>query len=118
MKILLIVAHGSRQEFANQHLKRLTADIGADVEGRFDKVQCAFLQFNGPFVIDTIAELVAEGATQIVLFPYFLSEGSHVTSDIPGLVKEAKRLYAGVIFEIAPMLGEIQGLKELILGVL
>jgi len=118
MKILLIVAHGSRQKAANKHLKRLVADLGTGMEGRFDKVACAFLQFNGPFVIDTLAELIAEGATHIVIFPYFLSEGSHVTSDIPKLVQEAKQLHAGVTFEVAPMLGEMKGLKDLILGVL
>ncbi|MBU2647190.1 CbiX/SirB N-terminal domain-containing protein [bacterium] len=117
MKALLIVAHGSRQREANRFLESLSAEIAAEADGKFDMVESAFLQFNGPYAIDIIADLIEKGADHIVVFPYFLSEGRHVLTDIPNLIQEAQVQYPGVVIEARPMLGEIRGLKDLILDV-
>ncbi len=115
MKALLIVAHGSRQKDANRFLETLSAEIAADTSGKFALVQCAFLEFNGPFVNKSIADLVLKGARHIVVFPFFLLSGSHVTTDLPKLIMEAMVLYPDVVFETAIFLGGIKGLKNLIL---
>ncbi len=115
MNALLIVAHGSRQKDANRFLETLSTEIAAEAGDSFSMVQCAFLQYNGPFVADGIADLVAKGANHIVVFPFFLAAGSHVISDLPNLVRKAKEKYPQVTFETASFLGEIKGLKNLIL---
>lgn len=115
MKALLIVAHGSRKIDANQKLEDLTTELAETAKPHFDRVVCAFLQFNGPYAADVIAELVAAGIDHIVVFPFFLAEGSHVTSDIPALVQTAGKQYPGVVFETAPFLGEIKELSHLVL---
>ena len=115
MKALLIVAHGSRRKDANRFLEILAEELAADAKGKFALVQCAFLQFNGPFAAESIADLISKGARHIVVFPFFLAAGSHVVADIPNLILEAEEKYPDVQFETATFLGGAQGLKDLIL---
>lgn len=115
MKALLIVAHGSRKANANRYLEHLTADIRSAAGDRFSRVECAFLQYNGPYAADTIAALVDDGIRHITIFPYFLAAGGHVTSDIPTLVESARAAHPNLVIETTPFLGEVKGLKDLIL---
>jgi len=115
MKALLIIAHGSRRADANRHLERLTSGIAAEAGDRFSKVRCAYLQHSKPLAGEVIAELVEQGVNHITLLPFFLSEGGHVRSDIPELVRSAGERFPEVVFEIKPFLGELTGLKALIL---
>lgn len=114
-KALLIIAHGSRRADANRYLEKLPAELEADIKDRFLKVACAYLQFNGPYAWDTISELVQEGVRHIVIFPFFLSAGGHVTSDIPELIQQAEAQFPDVVFETITFLGGLKGLKDLIL---
>lgn len=115
MKVLLIVAHGSRQPTANAEIASLAEAVGPIATGRFDLVRSAFLQLTEPLIPETIAELVAEGATEIVVFPFFIAAGSHVLTDIPDLVAEARRTYPEVVFRVTPHLGACQGIAPFIL---
>ncbi|NQU66082.1 MAG: CbiX/SirB N-terminal domain-containing protein [SAR324 cluster bacterium] len=115
MNALLIVAHGSRQKDANRFLEALSAEIAAEADDKFAMVQCTFLEFNGPFAGESIADLVSKGAQHIVVFPFFLSAGRHVAIDLPNLIGQAETKYPQVVFEIATFLGGIKGLKNIIL---
>ncbi len=115
MRALLIIAHGSRQKDANRFLETLSKELAAEAKDKFALVQCAFLQFNGPFADESIVDLISKGARQIVVFPFFLGAGSHVSVDIPNLVIEAQAKYPDILFETATFLGGVKGLKNLIL---
>ncbi|MEJ2639557.1 MAG: CbiX/SirB N-terminal domain-containing protein [Desulfosarcinaceae bacterium] len=116
MKALLIAAHGSRQPAANAEIASLSESIAAIAGGGFDRVRCAFLQLTDPLIPDVIAELVAGGADEIVVFPFFIAAGSHVKSDIPDLVAEAREAYPEVVFRVAPHLGASEGIARFILN--
>ena len=115
MKVLPIAAHGSRKPAANAEIKALSESIAAIAAGRFDRVRCAFLQLTDPVIPEVIADLVAEGADEIVVFPFFIAAGSHVRSDIPHLVAEAREAYPEVVFRVAPHLGACEGIARFIL---
>jgi sirohydrochlorin ferrochelatase len=115
MKALLIAAHGSRKPAANDEIATLAAAIAAIAAGRFDRVRCAFLQLTAPLIPEVIAELVADGADEIVIFPFFIAAGSHVKSDIPNLVAEARGHHPHVRFRVAPHLGACEGIARFIL---
>jgi sirohydrochlorin ferrochelatase len=59
--------------------------------------------------------LVARGATRIVVFPYFIAAGAHVSSDLPRLIHHAKTAYPDVEFVLTLHLGKCNGIKKLIL---
>lgn len=115
MKALLIVAHGCRIDAANDEVFRLAECIEQNAEPKFDRVAGAFLEITSPQVEAAIANLIGEGATEIMVFPYFLVGGTHVAKDIPRIIKAASEKYPDVEFETSPHLGGLQGIDNLIL---
>lgn len=116
MNGLLIVAHGSRKPQSNQEVFELTTRIEAMAANDFDLVRCAFMQFASPSFPSQIEALIADGADTIVVFPYFIGAGSHVTADIPALVKTAAEHHPGISIRVTPHLGKVDGIQALILG--
>ena len=115
MKALLIAAHGSRKPAANAEIQSLAEAVADLAVGCFDRVDCAFLQLTEPLIPETIARLVTEGAEEIVVFPFFIAAGSHVLTDIPAIIAEARSTYPAVVFRVAPHLGACKGVTRYIL---
>lgn len=62
-----------------------------------------------PTIEQAFDRCVEAGAKKIVLHPFFLSPGRHVTSDIPKLMQAAARRHP----EVAWVISEPLGLQEL-----
>jgi len=116
MKALLIIAHGSRRKEANDEVRRLADRIRENAGPSFSLVASGFLEISSPQVDSAIADLVDEGATEIMIFPHFLTTGTHVANDIPRIIEEEKAIHAHVTFELLPHLGALQGISTLILN--
>ena len=82
---------------------------------REDCVKVAYLQFAEPGIPDTIKECVKQGAKKVILHPFFLSSGMHVTKDIPGMIEEARELYPGVEFIYTEPLGIHEKLAHIVM---
>jgi precorrin-8X/cobalt-precorrin-8 methylmutase len=65
--------------------------------------------------MDTIRERVEHGIKKIILHPFFLSPGMHVTKDIPELIEEARGLYPGVEFIYTEPLGIHEKLANIVM---
>ncbi len=114
MNGLLVVAHGSRKKPSNEEVLALARQIGKLAAGVYDRVACGFVQFAEPTVESQIEMLVSEGVENIVLFPYFLGSGSHVSNDIPQLVQQTHIRHPDVRLRVTPHLGKLNGLAQLI----
>ena len=106
MKSLLLVAHGSRRPESNQEIEAVVASLRNKTLENFSQVQCAFLELAQPSIPQAIDELVSAGATEIVVLPYFLSEGRHVYEDIPAIIKEKQHQHKNTKLFMTPYLGE------------
>lgn len=115
MKALLIIAHGSRNEAANNEVLQMAARLEAMTASAFDRVAHAYLEIADPPVDQAVDALAAFGIDEISVFPYFLASGSHVASDVPRLVGEAEEKHPRIRFDILPYLGALEGLDSLIL---
>lgn len=115
MKALLIIAHGSRNETANDEVCRLAESIAHHAGPLFDEVAHAYLEIADPRVDVAIGHLLKAGVTEIKVFPYFLASGTHVASDIPRLIDEAGKMHPQTEFSILPYLGALQEIPGLIL---
>lgn len=113
MKCLLIIAHGSRREASNDEVRKLTSDIARQAGQDFALVDCAFLELAKPSIPDGISACIAKGATHILILPYFLSAGRHVTEDIPTEVSQTQSSYPDVRIDIAPYLGAHDAIAKL-----
>ena len=58
-----------------------------------------------PSIKQAVAACVANGASTIIVAPYFLSKGRHIQDDIPALVEEALTEYPDVVCMIAAPIG-------------
>jgi sirohydrochlorin ferrochelatase len=115
MNSLLLVAHGSRREASNDEIRTLTGTLHRQAGNCFDEVSCAFLELAEPSIPDGIRNCIERGANHVTVFPYFLSAGRHVTSDIPAEVNQIAREHPEITIMIAPYLGAAGAMSELIL---
>ena len=115
MRTLLLVAHGSRMTSSNDTVAALAEKLRPRLANYgFDLIAHAFLELTEPSILDG-DELVASGATQVVVLPYFLAPGTHVVDDVPELVSAARERYPNVSFTVMSHLGGVDGMVDLIL---
>lgn len=100
---LLLIAHGSRREEANADLERLADSLRE--RGPYPIVACAYLELAEPTIIDAAAACIARGAEQVLLLPYFLAAGIHVTRDLHSARDELRACHANIRFELCEPIG-------------
>ena len=100
---VLLIAHGSRRQAANDDLVKL-AELVRE-RGAYSVVEIGYLELAEPTIPQGIARCVEQGAQQVLMLPYFLSAGSHVVEDLEGSRQEAAEKYPHVRFQLCPPLG-------------
>jgi sirohydrochlorin ferrochelatase len=110
---LLLVDHGSRFKEANDML----ADVAALVKrlSGLDCVHYAHMELAEPTIEQGFETCVREGATAVVVHPYFLSPGRHSTSDIPRMVAEAAKAFPKIQHCVTEPLGLHAKICEVVL---
>lgn len=115
MKILMLVAHGSRNQNANDEVSRLATRVEGLGQGNFEAVVPAFLELANPDIHQGIERCAEMGASEIIVVPYFLAAGKHVTRDIPLELECARTRYPHISIETTQYLGENEAMAELII---
>lgn len=113
---ILLLGHGSPKKDANK-LDQMAAMLHTMLHAgcRENCVKVAYLQFAEPGIMDTIRDSVSRGAKKVVLHPFFLSAGLHVTKDIPEMIEEARGLYPEVTFVYTEPLGIHEKLAHIVM---
>jgi sirohydrochlorin ferrochelatase len=99
---LLLIAHGSRHAEANDDLRLLAQRLR---ERGHPVVIASFLELAEPGIDAGAALCVAQGATRVVLVPYFLSAGTHVQRDLTAARDRLAKAHPGIEFRLAEPLG-------------
>jgi sirohydrochlorin ferrochelatase len=115
MKFLLLIAHGSRRQGANDEIRQLGERVAGLDDNDYDGVVTAFLELAEPDIQQGIAKCVEQGAESIVVMPYFLASGNHVIKDIPGEIACAMAARPSVDIEISRYLGSSDSMASLVL---
>lgn len=103
MKTALIVfAHGSTVESANQSVRNVVAEMAQ--LGDFQLVETAFLEGGRPDLAGAVDLLSNQGADRICVVPYFLTSGTHLKRDLPKLVDACKTAHPHLDFLVSPPL--------------
>ncbi|MBW3539839.1 MAG: CbiX/SirB N-terminal domain-containing protein [Planctomycetes bacterium] len=100
---VLLIAHGSRREEANRDLVRLAEIVRS--RRPFRTVEIAYLEVTAPTIPDGARRAAASGAKRVLMLPYFLSAGSHVTEDLERHRAEAARTHPQSEFILCQPLG-------------
>ena len=114
MKALLLVAHGSRRQQSNDEVDKLAEQLRERCGQEYQIVHAAFLELADTLIPDGIRRCAKEGATEIVVLPYFLNSGRHVVTDIPEEVDSVRDELPGVDIKLASHLGASSVMLDLL----
>jgi sirohydrochlorin ferrochelatase len=115
MKALLLVAHGSRRKQSNDEVVMLADKLKSRTD-QYDIIHAGFLELAETLIPDGIKKCVDDGASSIVVLPYFLNSGRHVIEDIPEIVNQAKLSYPDVDIRVAPHVGASEQMMGLLIS--
>ncbi len=96
----MVFGHGSSRASANQAVRRVAAQ--AAEEGHWVLHETAFLEAD-PRLAHAVEKLIAAGADNVLILPYFLTLGVHLERDLPALVHELQARYS-IPIRVAPPL--------------
>ncbi len=102
---LVVFAHGSSVPEANEAVRRVAADTarhcGVELWSE------AFLDPVRPDLAAAVERLTSEGATRIVVTPYFLTMGMHLQKDLPRILNAVSESHPGIeILRALPLDGD------------
>jgi sirohydrochlorin ferrochelatase len=109
---LLLIAHGSRQDEANNDLLYIAEELRRRCE--FDWVEPSFLELAEPNIETGGMRCVEQGAQRVILLPYFLSAGVHVQRDLTTARDQLAARFPHVRFLLAEPLGRHELLLQII----
>jgi sirohydrochlorin ferrochelatase len=100
---VILVDHGSLRAESNDMLLEVVEAYRR--HSGLPIVEPAHMELAEPSIAAAFTRCVDQGATLVVVVPYFLAPGKHWHEDIPWLSAEAARPHAGVAHIVAPPLG-------------
>jgi len=71
----------------------------------YNIVEPAHMELAEPSIKEAFGKCVQQGASRIIVSPYFLSPGRHWNKDIPSLASEASKEHSNVPYIITAPLG-------------
>lgn len=108
---VLMVGHGSPRPAANEGfialVKRVERRLGVTVLPTFFSIA-------RPSIEDQVAALAARGVKNVVLIPYFLYAGQHVTKDIPALLDQCRRQYPNMEIQVLSTLENDPAVEDVV----
>lgn len=109
---VLLIAHGSRRPEANDDARTLAHRLAAT--GPYGTVHAAFLELAEPDIAAGAALCAAQGATRVLMVPYFLSDGVHLRRDLAAAREELAARYPKIEFRLGVALGPHPLLDQLV----
>ncbi len=115
MERIIIIGHGSPlMEANNLHIISNMLHRRVHPDCQSECVKMAYLQFGSPDLMEAIHSCIDEGAVRIIIHPYFLNSGMHVTKDIPEIIEIAKKEYPAIEFVYTEPIGVHNLLTDII----
>jgi sirohydrochlorin ferrochelatase len=99
---IIVFAHGSRIESANEAVRAVAADLAR--AGPASHVEAAFLELGQPDLETAATHLAALGVNRLVIIPYFLTLGIHMERDLPRIAERISIAHKGLEITVAPPL--------------
>ena len=100
---VVVAAHGSRSDAANEAHRDLVDTLGTGLSAV--TVVAAFLELAGPTIPEAIDSAVASGSRVVRVLPYFLHPGRHAVADMADIVEQARTRHRDVDVALAPPFG-------------
>ena len=109
---LIVFAHGSRVVAANEAVQAVAVEAARRAE--ISLFRASFLELASPSLSEAVEQLAEEGARRILITPYFLTMGRHLTEDLPRLIEEIRPQHPELTLEASPPLDGHPQLAEIL----
>jgi len=109
---VVLLGHGSRVPTAGQAMEQVAARLRE--LGTFALVEVCHMSMQEPTLADALETCAKEGASKVVIVPYFLHEGAHIREDIPGMLREKAAEYPDMTLILGKHLGYDESLVDLV----
>jgi sirohydrochlorin ferrochelatase len=109
---IIVFAHGSRIEPANQAVRAVAAELAR--AGPYQHVVAAFLELGQPDLETAVIELSGRGVRRMVVIPYFLTLGMHLERDLPRIVERISNNHSHLEISVSPPLDGHPGLLQVL----
>lgn len=109
---VVVLGHGSRLEKANELIPRIIRDLKQTLG--LSKIYPAYLQLAHPELGESLERLAKAGVGRIIIIPFFLFVGNHVSRDIPEIIEQEKKKYPDVSFIYTKNLGEDSRIADIV----
>ena len=113
MKVLLLVAHGSPRPEANADIRQVADELRRRVAEL--PVRIGYLDCNAPDIATAVDECVADGATEVVVVPYFLHSGRHLVRDIPEILEQSAQKFPAITITMTDYVGHQPAIADILL---
>jgi len=100
---VLFAGHGSRAPDAAEAM--LVAVENVRGRGLFPIVESGHLELSQPDLPAALRSCVEQGATRVLVIPYFLNNGMHIRRDIPNVLRREAGKYPGLRVSIGRPIG-------------
>jgi sirohydrochlorin ferrochelatase len=110
---ILLFSHGSVLCGAERNLLELASRMRE--RGDAPIVEVGFLNYTEPSFASAVASCIEQGATRIVIAPYFLVAGKFVVEDLPAQIDAARSANPSIDFATAEVIGFHESLADAIL---
>lgn len=110
---IVILGHGSNLKKANYLVHRVAAEIRK--RSGLDIVEPAYLQLCKPSLQEAIKKVVSNGCGKVIIVPFFLFIGNHVSRDIPGVIEKEAKIYREVDFIYTKNIGQDPRINDIVM---
>lgn len=110
---IIILGHGSKLKKANDTIREVIKALKKKAD--ITIIEPAYLQLFKPELHTSVKKVVEKGCKRIVIVPFFLFMGNHVSRDIPRAIEEESKIYKDVEFVYANNLGQDRRIVDIVL---
>jgi len=111
-KGIIVLAHGSRAERADNVLSSLVDKFSSEVD--YEYVERAAMELTEPTLADKVEDLAGRGVEKIIVLPLFLFPGIHVQEDIPAMMEKLEENYPKIEFKLGEIVGDDDKLVDIL----
>ncbi|MGC8602117.1 MAG: sirohydrochlorin chelatase [Desulfomonilaceae bacterium] len=111
-KAIILMGHGSRVPDAGKHMEKVA--LGLRAKYGYSIVEICYMSRLGPHFPEICEKCIDQGATEIVVIPYFLHDGLHLVLDIPEMMQKIAASYPNVKLVLGKNLGFDDVLVDLV----
>lgn len=109
----MIIGHGSKLKGANSTMDEVIKLVKKEL--KLSAIAPAYLQLCEPNLSESVANLARRGCKSIIVVPFFLFNGNHVSRDIPEVLKDEIAKYPEIKFTYTKNLSQDLRIGEIVI---